>query len=119
PPEVQEYCCRERDGSPPSGINTRLDPIQAAVLSVKLPRLRADNERRQAIAARYDEGLSGLPIGLPRRRADTSHVFHQYVIRGKDRDRLREHLVAGSIGDGIHYPVPVHLHTASHSLIVL
>ncbi len=117
--EIREYGWRERYVSARSGINTRLDPIQAAVLSVKLPRLRADNERRQAIAARYDEGLSGLPIGLPRRRADTSHVFHQYVIRGKDRDRLRAHLRAGSIGTGIHYPVPVHLHPAYRSRVAL
>jgi dTDP-4-amino-4,6-dideoxygalactose transaminase len=117
--EIREYGWRERYVSARSGINTRLDPIQAAVLSVKLPRLKADNERRQAIAARYDEGLSGLPIGLPRRRADTSHVFHQYVIRGKDRDRLREHLRAGSIGTGIHYPVPVHLHPAYRSRVAL
>ena len=117
--EIREYGWRERYVSARNGINTRLDPIQAAVLSVKLPRLRADNERRQAIAARYDEGLSGLPIGLPRRRADTSHVFHQYVIRGKDRDRLREHLRAGSIGTGIHYPVPVHLHPAYRSRVAL
>jgi dTDP-4-amino-4,6-dideoxygalactose transaminase len=117
--EIREYGWRERYVSARSGINTRLDPIQAAVLSVKLPRLRADNERRQAIATRYDEGLSGLPIGLPRRRADTSHVFHQYVIRSKDRDRLREHLRAGSIGTGIHYPVPVHLHPAYRSRVAL
>ena len=117
--EIREYGWRERYVSARSGINTRLDPIQAAVLSVKLPRLRADNERRQAIAARYDERLSGLPIGLPRRRADTSHVFHQYVIRGKDRDRLREHLRAGSIGTGIHYPMPVHLHPAYRSRVAL
>jgi len=110
--EIREYGWRERYVSARSGINTRLDPIQAAVLSVKLPRLRADNERRQAIAARYDEGLSGLPIGLPRRRADTSHVFHQYVIRSKDRDRLRDRLRTASIGTGIHYPAPVHLHPA-------
>ena len=117
--EIREYGWRDREVSARSGINTRLDPIQAAVLSVKLPRLKADNERRQAIAARYDEGLSGLPIGLPRRRADTSHVFHQYVIRGKDRDRLREHLRAGSIGTGIHYPMPVHLHPAYRSRVAL
>jgi dTDP-4-amino-4,6-dideoxygalactose transaminase len=117
--EIREYGWRERYVSARSGINTRLDPIQAAVLSVKLPRLKADNDRRQAIAARYDEGLSGLPIGLPRRRADTSHVFHQYVIRGKDRDRLREHLRASSIGTGIHYPMPVHLHPAYRSRVAL
>jgi len=117
--EIREYGWRERYVSARSGINTRLDPIQAAVLSVKLPRLRADNERRQAIAARYDEGLSGLPIGLPRRRADTSHVFHQYVIRSPKRDRLREHLREAAIGTGIHYPVPVHLHPAYRSRVAL
>jgi hypothetical protein len=110
--EIREYGWRERYVSARSGINTRLDPIQAAVLAVKLPRLEADNARRQAIAARYDKGLSGLPITLPRRRADASHVFHQYVIRSKDRDRLREHLRQAAIGTGIHYPVPVHLHPA-------
>jgi dTDP-4-amino-4,6-dideoxygalactose transaminase len=117
--EIREYGWRERYVSARSGINTRLDPIQAAVLSVKLPRLKPDNERRQAIAARYDEGLSGLPIGLPRRRPETSHVFHQYVIRSKDRDRLREHLRAASIGTGMHYPVPVHLHPAYRSRVAL
>jgi dTDP-4-amino-4,6-dideoxygalactose transaminase len=110
--EIREYGWRERYVSARSGINTRLDPIQAAVLAVKLPRLDADNARRQAIAARYDKGLAGLPIALPPRRADCSHVFHQYVIRCKDRDRLREHLRGAAIGTGLHYPVPVHLHPA-------
>jgi dTDP-4-amino-4,6-dideoxygalactose transaminase len=110
--EIREYGWRERYVSARSGINTRLDPIQAAVLAVKLPRLDADNARRQAIAARYDKGLAGLPLALPPRRADCSHVFHQYVIRSQDRDGLREHLRAAAIGTGIHYPVPVHLHPA-------
>src|SRR5712672_979167 len=110
--EIREYGWRERYVSARSGINTRLDPIQAAVLLTKLPRLDSDNQRRQVIAARYDEGLAGLPVALPLRRADASHVFHQYVIRGKDRDRLREHLRASAVGTGIHYPVPVHLHPA-------
>jgi dTDP-4-amino-4,6-dideoxygalactose transaminase len=117
--EIREYGWRERYVSARSGINTRLDPIQAAVLSVKLPRLKSDNDRRQAIAARYEEGLAGLPIGLPRRRPETSPVFHQYVIRSKDRDRLREHLRAASIGTGMHYPVPVHLHPAYRSRVAL
>jgi dTDP-4-amino-4,6-dideoxygalactose transaminase len=110
--EIREYGWRERYVSARSGINTRLDPIQAAILAVKLPRLDSDNQRRQAIAARYDEGLAGLPIALPLRRADASHVFHQYVIRSQKRDRLREHLRAAAVGTGIHYPVPVHLHPA-------
>jgi dTDP-4-amino-4,6-dideoxygalactose transaminase len=110
--EIREYGWRERYVSARSGINTRLDPIQAAVLLTKLPRLDSDNQRRQAIAARYDEGLTGLPIALPPRRANASHVFHQYVLRSQKRDRLREHLRAAAVGTGIHYPVPVHLHPA-------
>jgi dTDP-4-amino-4,6-dideoxygalactose transaminase len=110
--EIREYGWRERYVSARSGINTRLDPIQAAILAVKLPRLESDNQRRQAIAARYDDGLVRLPITPPPRRADGSHVFHQYVIRCDRRDRLREHLREAAIGTGIHYPVPVHLHPA-------
>jgi dTDP-4-amino-4,6-dideoxygalactose transaminase len=110
--EIREYGWRERYVSTRSGINTRLDPIQAAILAVKLPRLESDNQRRQAIAARYDEGLASLPIALPPRRVNASHVFHQYVIRSQKRDRLRERLRAAAIGTGIHYPVPVHLHPA-------
>lgn len=110
--EIREYGWRERYISARVGINTRLDPIQAAVLAAKLPRLDADNDRRQQIAANYDQDLAGLPIMLPPRRADISHVFHQYVIRSGQRDRLREHLRGAAIGTGIHYPVPVHLHPA-------
>lgn len=117
--EIREYGWRERYVSARSGINTRLDPIQAAILRVKLPRLDADNRRRQAIAARYDDGLAGLPIALPQRSADASHVFHQYVIRSPQRDRLREHLRAAAIGTGIHYPVPVHLHPAYRNRVAL
>src|SRR5436853_6056851 len=99
--EIREYGWRERYVSAIAGINTRLDPIQAAILGVKLPRLAADNRRRQAIAARYDDGLAGLPLALPRRRADTTHVYHQYVVRSPARDLLREHLPAAAIGTGI------------------
>lgn len=110
--ELREYGWRERYVSARTGINTRLDPLQAAILGVGLPHLDEDNTRRQQIAARYDEGLSGLPLALPRRRAECSHVFHQYVIRSAERDRLRERLRAAQIGTGIHYPVPVHLQPA-------
>src|SRR5215472_79804 len=110
--EIREYGWRERYVSARSGINTRLDPIQAAVLATKLPLLAHDNRRREAIARRYDDGLGGLPLQLPPRRPDATHVFHQYVIRSKQRDRLRSHLSQRAIGTGIHYPVPVHLHPA-------
>ena len=110
--EIREYGWRDRYVSARIGINTRLDPLQAGVLRARLPRLAGDNARRQAIAARYDQGLAGLPLDLPRRRAECGHVFHQYVIRTPQRDGLREHLRAAQIGTGIHYPVPVHLQPA-------
>jgi dTDP-4-amino-4,6-dideoxygalactose transaminase len=110
--ELREYGWRERYVSARTGINTRLDPLQAAILAARLPRLADDNARRQRIAARYDTGLAGLPLALPGRRAACTHVFHQYVIRAAQRDRLREHLRAQQIGTGIHYPMPVHLQPA-------
>jgi len=110
--EIREYGWRDRYVSAVPGINTRLDPLQAAILDAKLDGLAGDNARRQAIAARYDAGLAGLPLALPTRGADSSHVFHQYVVRTTKRDRLRDHLRQANIGTGIHYPLPVHLHPA-------
>ena len=110
--EIREYGWRERYISARVGINSRLDPLQAAILGVKLAALPFDNARRQAIAARYDAGLSGLPLALPVRRPQVTHVFHQYVIRLDKRDRLREWLRANGIGTGIHYPAPVHCQPA-------
>jgi dTDP-4-amino-4,6-dideoxygalactose transaminase len=106
--EIREYGWRERYVSARIGINSRLDPIQAAILGVKLGSLATDNARRRAIADRYDSELAGLPLTLPVRRPQASHVFHQYVIRLSERDALRERLRAAEIGSGIHYPVPVH-----------
>jgi dTDP-4-amino-4,6-dideoxygalactose transaminase len=106
--EIREYGWRERYVSARTGINSRLDPIQAAILGVKLRSLGDDNARRQVVADLYDAGLTGLPLKLPTRRAQARHVFHQYVIRLAERDALREALHAAGIGSGIHYPVPVH-----------
>ncbi|HTZ37888.1 MAG TPA: DegT/DnrJ/EryC1/StrS family aminotransferase [Stellaceae bacterium] len=110
--EIREYGWRDRYVSAVPGINTRLDPLQAGILNARLEALAGDNERRQAIAARYDRALDGLPLTLPSRRAGATHVFHQYVVRTAKRDRLREHLRQAGIGTGIHYPLPVHLHPA-------
>jgi dTDP-4-amino-4,6-dideoxygalactose transaminase len=106
--EIREYGWRERYVSARVGINSRLDAIQAAILRVKLPSLDKGNARRQDIARRYDSGLAGLPLALPARRPQATHVFHQYVIRLVERDALRDRLRAAGIGTGIHYPVPVH-----------
>jgi dTDP-4-amino-4,6-dideoxygalactose transaminase len=92
------------------GVNSRLDPLQAAILNAKLPHLDADNVRRGLIADRYNRSLSDLPISLPVARPQCRHVYHLYVVRCAERDRLRAHLEAEEIGSALHYPVPAHRH---------
>ena len=116
--EIREYGWRERYISARVGINSRLDAIQAAILGVKLERLAADNARRQAIATRYDVGLAGLPLAVPTRRPNATHVFHQYVIRLAGRDPLRDRLRGAGITTGIHYPAPVHRQPAYEGRLV-
>jgi dTDP-4-amino-4,6-dideoxygalactose transaminase len=94
------------------GGNFRLDAIQAAVLRVKLPHLRAWTEGRRTNAARYrtlfaDRSLTGTVI-LPFER-DGYHIYNQFVIRVPDRDGLKRHLDSREIGTEIYYPVPFHL----------
>jgi dTDP-4-amino-4,6-dideoxygalactose transaminase len=90
------------------GLNSRLDPLQAAILHAKLPHLDEDNARRVAIAQRYERGLHGLPIAIPRERACTQHAYHLYVVACTQRDALMAYLAAHQIGCAIHYPIPVH-----------
>jgi dTDP-4-amino-4,6-dideoxygalactose transaminase len=90
------------------GLNSRLDPLQAAVLHAKLPHLDEDNARRATIAQRYARGLQGLPVTAPKEREDAQHVYHLYVIASGRRDALMRHLAEHQIGCAIHYPTPVH-----------
>lgn len=97
------------------GWNSRLDPLQAAVLGVKLPRLDAANDARRALASRYGTGLAGLPLSLPVEPPGCHAVHHLYVVGATDRqvrDALQAHLLAAGIAAGIHYPTPVHLQPA-------
>ncbi|WP_347352505.1 DegT/DnrJ/EryC1/StrS family aminotransferase [Intrasporangium sp.] len=92
------------------GFNSRLDTLQAVVLSAKLSRLKDWNARRGEAAARYDELLTGIPeVRTPVTADGNAHVWHLYVVRVPDRDRVLEALHAAGVGAGIHYPVPVHL----------
>jgi dTDP-4-amino-4,6-dideoxygalactose transaminase len=99
------------------GVNSRLDGLQAVVLSAKLARLDRWNEQRRAAAAYYDELLSGLPdVVRPVTAPRNEHVWHLYVIRVPDRDGVLAALHEAGIGAGIHYPKPVHLVPAFRSL---
>ncbi|MFN2427480.1 MAG: DegT/DnrJ/EryC1/StrS family aminotransferase [Candidatus Binatia bacterium] len=94
------------------GVNSRLDTVQAAVLSVKLRHLDSWNARRASHAARYAALLGDAGLVLPATCPEASHVFHLYVVRSERRDELRAHLEREGIQAGIHYPVPVHLQGA-------
>jgi dTDP-4-amino-4,6-dideoxygalactose transaminase len=88
------------------GINSRLDGLQAAILSVKLKHLPRWTRLRQTIAARYSERLSRVPgLRSPTTADGRDHVFHLYVVRHEDRDGLARHLKERGIQTGINYPV--------------
>ena len=109
---IRQYGWKERYVSSLIGINSRLDEVQAAILRTKLPHLDAGNARRRAIADAYDAALAGGRFTPPLRRANATHVFHQYVLRSDDRAAVMARLKAEGVGTGIHYPVPVHEQSA-------
>ncbi len=95
------------------GINSRLDALQAAVLSVNLNHIEQWNHTRMELAKRYNDlfkeaGLADS-IVLPEVPEDLTHIFHQYTIRTKNRDSLRDYLKQEGIGTEVYYPVPLHL----------
>lgn len=97
------------------GWNSRLDPLQAAVLHVKLGHLDRHVERRRELAAGYTAALAGLPLVLPGQEPGCRHAYHLYVVELNDRgtrDALLGHLAGQGIGAGVHYPFPVHLQPA-------
>jgi len=94
------------------GYNSRIDPLQAAVLTVKLKHLDEWNERRKKIATLYSESLSDTSLRLPEVAQWADPVWHLYVIRSKEREKLQEKLKQSGVGTMIHYPVPPHLQKA-------
>lgn len=110
---LRNYGSETKYEHPETGFNSRLDTLQAVVLSAKLRRLARWNDERRAAAARYRELLSGLDaVELPSEAPGNEHVWHLYVVRVPERDRVLEALHAAGIGAGIHYPRPVHLQGA-------
>jgi dTDP-4-amino-4,6-dideoxygalactose transaminase len=108
---IRQYGWTERYLSDMTGMNSRLDEIHAAMLSVRLTRLDAEIAARRAVAAAYDKAFQAI-IQTPMVRPGMDHAYHLYVIRSPARDALAGALKAKGIGTGIHYPLPVHLQKA-------
>ncbi len=105
---LRQYGWKKRNISSMSGINSRLDELQAAVLRVKLKKLDNDNKRRRKIAQKYTQTINGTSMIYPVEAESSYHVYHQYVIRTKNRDEFMGYLRKFNIGSAIHYPFSVH-----------
>ena len=108
--ELRNHGSRTRYEHPTLGFNSRLDTLQAVVLNAKLARLDRWNAARRAAADRYHEMLARVPgVRRPSTRDGNVHVWHLYVVRVPERDRVHAALHAAGIPAGIHYPTPIHL----------
>jgi dTDP-4-amino-4,6-dideoxygalactose transaminase len=94
------------------GYNSRLDAIQAILLSLKLPELDDNNMDRVANARYYNQLFRNTPVVPPQFREDGSHVYNMYTVLAPDRDALANHLTEQGIGNMIYYPTPLHLQPA-------
>jgi dTDP-4-amino-4,6-dideoxygalactose transaminase len=111
---LRNYGQRKRYYHESKGFNSRLDELQAAILRVKLRHLNRWNEVRRAKAVLYSSLLRG--VATPFEADYARHVYHLYVIRSRQRERLQRYLAERGIGSLIHYPVPVHLQEAYRDL---
>ena len=103
---LREHGMRVRYHHDVVGYNFRMTDIAAAIGLAQLPKLSAYNERRRAIAARYDAELRG--VLTPQVRPGVTHVYHQYTLRVNERDAFAEALKTRGVGSAIYYPIPVH-----------
>jgi dTDP-4-amino-4,6-dideoxygalactose transaminase len=114
---LRNYGSRVKYDHEAKGFNSRLDEMQAAFLRVKLRKLDEWNERRRKLATFYLERLQGTPnLILPHVPANVEPVWHLFVVRHPERDRLQQHLTQNGVGTLIHYPCPPHLQLAYHEL---
>jgi dTDP-4-amino-4,6-dideoxygalactose transaminase len=109
---LRNYGSRVKYKNEERGANSRLDPLQAAVLRVKLRHLDVWTERRSAIAAIYADGLKNIGLSVPHVPSWADPVWHLYVVRSTDREGLQQQLTDAGVGSLIHYPIPPHLQTA-------
>ncbi|HLP53260.1 MAG TPA: DegT/DnrJ/EryC1/StrS family aminotransferase [Chitinophagales bacterium] len=114
---LRNYGSLKRYENVVKGVNSRLDELQAAFLSVKLPHLDTINERRRAIAEKYLACISNPLVVLPAAPVTSSeHVWHLFVIKVARRAKLQEYLAANGIETAVHYPVPPHKQQAYEEL---
>lgn len=109
---LRNYGSRQKYVNEEAGVNSRLDPIQAAVLRVKLGVLNDWTARRRAVAAAYTEELRGSGLILPHVPDWAEPAWHLYVVRSPNRDALQAKLTEAGVGTLVHYPIPPHMQQA-------
>lgn len=105
---LRNYGFAQKNNAFLPGINSRLDPVQAAILSVKLPFLDTENMKRKQIASQYLTNISTPDLILPCKKTMLLDNWHLFVVRHPERQRLRDYLLQHGIETNIHYPVPPH-----------
>jgi dTDP-4-amino-4,6-dideoxygalactose transaminase len=109
---LRNYGSRKKYVNEEAGVNSRLDPIQAAILRVKLGALEEWTERRRAVASAYTVGLAECGLILPHVPDWADPAWHLYVVRTSDREALQDRMTEAGIGTLIHYPIPPHMQHA-------
>lgn len=115
---LRNYGSKERYVHDIVGFNSRLDPIQALILGIKLQYLDKMNARRSKIARRYIEGFRSQSCVLPIEVEESKRVWHLFVIRYADRNSLQQELKVRGVSTLIHYPIPPHLQSAYSNLAI-
>lgn len=113
---LRQYGWHKNHISTQKGLNSRLDELQAAILCVKLDHIDTWNNRRRELASVYRTLLAETGLILPVDQPETHHVYHQFVIRYRQRDALRAFLAESGIHTQVHYSVPIHFQPAYNSL---
>lgn len=113
---LRNYGSEKRYHNKIVGMNSRLDELQAGLLRVRLAHLEEITREREMLAGRYEDGIRNAEIILPKTRGGTRPVWHQYVVRTKDRDAFQNYLMKNGVGSIIHYPIPPHLSEAYKNL---
>ena len=115
---LRNYGSRQKYVNEEAGVNSRLDPIQAAILRVKLGVLDAWTERRRAMAAAYTKGLAESGLIVPHVPEWAEPAWHLYVVRTSDREALQDRMTKAGVGTLVHYPIPPHMQDAYAGLSI-